>query len=57
MFLFVRLLTHTVATHVFKTAKMLGYDAEIEQHSEELIDQIYAEWQLCFPYNRRLQFM
>ena len=29
-------LTHTVATHVYKTAKMLGYDAEIEQHSEEL---------------------
>ena len=29
-------LTYSVANHVYKTAKMLGYDAEIEQHSEEL---------------------
>ena len=29
-------LTGTVAQHVYKTSKMLGYDASIEQHSEEL---------------------
>lgn len=29
-------LTRTVANHVYKTSKMLGYDAEIEQHTEEL---------------------
>lgn len=29
-------LTTTVAEHVYKTAKMLGYDAEIEQHTSEL---------------------
>ncbi len=29
-------LTSTVAQHVYKTSKMLGYDAEIEQHTEEL---------------------
>ena len=28
--------TRTVANHVYKTSKMLGYDAEIEQHSGEL---------------------
>jgi len=28
--------TRTVANHVYKTAKMLGYDAEIEQHTKEL---------------------
>lgn len=29
-------LTQTVAHHVYLTSKMLGYDAEIEQHSDEL---------------------
>jgi exosortase family protein XrtF len=29
-------ITGTVANHVYKVSKMLGYDAEIEQHSEEL---------------------
>jgi exosortase family protein XrtF len=29
-------LTSTVAHHVCKTARLLGYDAEIEQHSKEL---------------------
>ena len=29
-------ITRTVAEHVSKVARMLGYDAEIEQHSEEL---------------------
>ncbi len=29
-------ITGTVANHVYKVSEMLGYDAEIEQHSEEL---------------------
>ena len=29
-------ITGVVANHVYKVSKMLGYDAEIEQHSEEL---------------------
>ena len=29
-------ITGTVADHVYQVSKMLGYDAEIEQHSEEL---------------------
>lgn len=29
-------ITRTVAEHVYLTSKMLGYDADIEQHSEEL---------------------
>jgi exosortase family protein XrtF len=29
-------ITRTVAEHVCKISKMLGYDAEIEQHSDEL---------------------
>ena len=29
-------ITKTVAEHVYSMSKMLGYDAEIEQHSEEL---------------------
>lgn len=29
-------ITRTVAEHVYSMSKMLGYDAEIEQHSEEL---------------------
>ena len=29
-------ITGTVANHVYKVSEMLGYDAEIEQHSKEL---------------------
>lgn len=29
-------ITGTVANHVYKVSQMLGYDAEIEQHSDEL---------------------
>ena len=29
-------ITSTVAHHVYKVSEMLGYDAEIEQHTEEL---------------------
>ena len=29
-------ITETVANHVYKVANMLGYDAQVEQHSDEL---------------------
>ena len=29
-------MTRMVANHVYKTSKLLGYDADIEQHSDEL---------------------
>lgn len=29
-------ITETVANHIYKVSKMLGYNAEIEQHTEEL---------------------
>jgi len=34
-------ITNTVAEHVYLLSEMLGYDAEIEQHSEELSIKYY----------------
>ena len=41
-------LTKEVAVHVEKVASLMGYDAYVEQHTDELSMKLNYKWQICF---------